>query len=123
MNRAKEILAYEVVKIVHGEQAAESARQGAQSAFSGAGEGAEDIPTTEIAASRLQAGILIVDLLSEVGLCKSKSEARRMVQQGGARLGDRKVGSIDEKVTDKDLEGDTVLLRAGKKKVHRLKVK
>ena len=71
----------------------------------------------------MKAGILIVDLLSEVGLCKSKSEARRLVLQGGARLGDRKVGSIDEKVADKDLEGDTVLLRAGKKKVHRLKVK
>jgi len=121
LNRAKETLAFEVTKIVHGEAAAQSALKGAKSAFSGAGEGAEDIPTTRIPASRLKEGILIVDLLAEVGLCKSKSEARRLVQQGGARLGDRKVAGIDEKITAEDLRNGMVLLRAGKKKVHRIK--
>jgi tyrosyl-tRNA synthetase len=121
LNRAKETLAYEATKIVHGEAAAESALKGAKSAFSGTGEGAEDIPTTQIPASRLKEGILIVDLLAEVGLCKSKSEARRLVQQGGARLGDKKVAGIDEQVTAGDLSDGMVLLRAGKKKVHRIK--
>ena len=110
-------------RIVHGEEAAGSAQKGARSVFSGACEGAEDIPTTKIPASRLEEGILVVDLLAEVGLCKSKSEARRLVAQGGARLGDRKIETIDYQVTEKDLEDGTVLLRAGKKKVHRVKAK
>jgi tyrosyl-tRNA synthetase len=114
-------LAFEATKIVHGESAAESALKGAKSAFTGAGEGAEDIPTTQIQASRLNEGILIVDLLAEVGLCKSKSEARRLVQQGGARLGDKKVAGIEEKISSDDLVNGMVLLRAGKKKVHRIK--
>jgi tyrosyl-tRNA synthetase len=121
LNRAKETLAFEATKIVHGESAAESALKGAKSAFTGAGEGAEDIPTTQIQASRLNEGILIVDLLAEVGLCKSKSEARRLVQQGGARLGDKKVAGIEEKISSDDLVNGMVLLRAGKKKVHRIK--
>jgi tyrosyl-tRNA synthetase len=123
LNRAKEVLAYEATKIVHGEPAAESALKGARSAFAGAGEGTEDIPTTEVSPSRLKAGIPIVELLAEVGLCKSKSEARRLVQQGGARLGDRKAGSIDDQVSAEDFQDGMVLLRAGKKKVHRLKLK
>ncbi len=123
LNRAKEVLAYEATRIVHGKPAAESALKGAQSAFAGAGEGAEDIPTTELPASRLEAGVLIVDLLAEAGLCKSKSEARRLVQQGGARLGDRKVADIGEQVTSEDFHDGMVLLRAGKRKVHRLKLK
>jgi tyrosyl-tRNA synthetase len=123
LNRAKEVLAHEATRIVHGENAADSAQKGARSAFSGAGKGAEDIPTTQIPASRLKEGILIVDLLAEVGLCKSKSEARRLVQQGGARLDDRKVDGIGARITDEDLQEGTVLLRAGKKKVHRVKVR
>jgi tyrosyl-tRNA synthetase len=123
LNRAKEVLATEATRIVHGEEAADSAQKGARSAFSGTGEGAADIPTTEVSSSRLTEGILMVDLLAEVGLCKSKSEARRLVQQGGARLGDRKIESIDYQVTEKDLEDGTVLLRAGKKKVHRVRAK
>jgi tyrosyl-tRNA synthetase len=121
LNKAKEVLALEATKIVHGQQAADSALKGAHSAFGGEGAGADEIPTTSVSAARLKEGILIVDLLAEVGLCKSKSEARRLVQQGGARLGDRKVESIDRLVTEKDLEGGSLLVRAGKKKVHRVK--
>ena len=120
LNQAKEVLAYEATKIVHGEKAAADARQAAKSAFAGASEGAEGIPSTNVTTQRLEAGILVVDLLAEVGLCKSKSDARRLVQGGGARVGERRIDDIKEKVTSSDLQDGSVLIRAGKKKVHRL---
>jgi tyrosyl-tRNA synthetase len=122
LNQAKEILAYEVTKIVHGPEAAESAKAAAHSAFGNSVQGAENIPTTKVEDNRLKEGILIVDLLAEVGLCKSKSDARRLVKQGGARVGERRAASIDDKITNDDLIDNTLLLRAGKKKVHRIVV-
>jgi tyrosyl-tRNA synthetase len=120
LNVAKEILAYEVTKIVHGEGPANEARMAAKSAFGGQDKGAEGIPTTELARDRLRAGILAVDLLAEVGLCKSKSDARRLVQQGGARLGEQTISRIDHTITETDLREGSVLLRAGKKKFRRI---
>jgi tyrosyl-tRNA synthetase len=123
LNKAKEILAHEATGIVHGQEAADQARAAAQSAFGGPNAGAQGIPTTEVAQDRLSQGVLLVDLYAEVGLCKSKSEARRLIKQGGARIEDRKVDSIEDKLTIKDLKDGTVLIRAGKKKVHRISIK
>ncbi len=120
LNTAKEILAYEVTNIVHGQDAASEARQAAKSAFGGQDEGAEGIPTTELSRDRVRAGVLVVDLLAEAGLCKSKSDARRLVQQGGARVGEQTIVHIEHKITEADLRSGSVLLRAGKKKVRRL---
>ena len=120
INASKEVLAYEATRIVHGQAAADSARRAAKSAFAGATGGQADIPTTQLAADRLAAGVLIVDLLAEVGLTTSKSEARRLIKQGGARLGEEKVAGFDSQLTGADLVDGQVLLRAGKKRVHRI---
>jgi tyrosyl-tRNA synthetase len=122
LNRSKERLAWEMTRIVHGQQAADEAQQAARSAFGGGDDGAEGIPSTGLAEARLKEGILIVDLFVEAGMCKSKSEARRLVQQGGARIGERRAAGIEERVTLDDLKDGSVLVRAGKKKVHRLVV-
>ncbi|MBW1808598.1 MAG: tyrosine--tRNA ligase [Deltaproteobacteria bacterium] len=123
LNSAKEVLAHEVTAIVHGQEAADQARAAAQSVFGGQNAGAQGIPTTEISQDRLSQGVLLVDLYAEVGLCKSKSEARRLITQGGARIEDRRVGDINDKLTIEDLTDGTVLIRAGKKKVHRISKK
>ncbi|MBN2498327.1 MAG: tyrosine--tRNA ligase [Deltaproteobacteria bacterium] len=120
LNQAKEVLAHEVTRLVHGPQAADSARRAARSAFGGRADGEADIPTSRIAAERLAAGILVVDLLAEVGLAKSKSDARRLVEQGGARLGDARVEGIERRIFPSDLRDGSLLLRAGKKRVHRI---
>ena len=122
LNAAKERLAYEVTKIVHGDQAAEQARAAAKSAFGGAGQGDEGIPSTTLEPARLGDGILVVDLFAQTGLCSSKSEARRLITQGGAKVGERKIESIEDKVTPQDFKDGSVILRAGKKKVHRVLV-
>jgi tyrosyl-tRNA synthetase len=120
INEAKEVLAFEVTRIVHGEEAAEAARRGAKGAFSGAAQGMEDVPSSAIPRERLVLGILVVDLLVEIGLCDSKSAARRLVEQGGARAGEKRVSGITEKVFLDDLSDGSLLVRAGKKKVHRI---
>ncbi len=120
INASKEVLAYEVTRIVHGQEAAESARRAAKSAFAGADGGQADIPTTALSSERLNEGVLVIDLMAEVGLVKSKSDARRLIKQGGARLGDEKVPDFERKVTTADLVDGQVLLRAGKKRVHRI---
>jgi tyrosyl-tRNA synthetase len=120
LNQAKEVLATEATRIVHGDQAAEAARRAARSAFGGEDQGAADIPTTTLESGRIAQGVLLVDLLVEVGLCDSKSAARRLVEQGGARLGERRIEGIADRLAESDLAGGSVLLRAGKKKIHRL---
>lgn len=120
LNQAKEILAFEATRIVHGRVAAEQARAAARSAFGAGGQGAAGIPSTPLPSDRLAAGVPVVDLFAETGLCKSKSEARRLIKQGGARVGDRRVTGIEEVITTRDLHEGSLLIRAGKKKVHRL---
>lgn len=120
LNHAKEVLATEVTRIVHGDEAAASAQRAARSAFGGAEAGADDIPGLSLDPAQLAAGMLVVDLLAHSGLCASKSAARRLVEQGGAWLGEERVGSIERRLSEQDFARGPVLLRAGKKKVFRL---
>lgn len=122
LNEAKEVLATEVTATVHGREAADKARRAARSAFGAVGDGAADIPTTRLPAARLRAGVLVIDLFAEVGLVQSKSEARRLIKQGGARVGQQRVADFERRVGPADLEDGAVLLRAGKKRVHRVVV-
>ncbi|HPZ23116.1 MAG TPA: tyrosine--tRNA ligase [Bacillota bacterium] len=117
INAAKERLAYEVTKLVHGEEAAVQARQAAQALFAG-GKEAGAIPTTRIEGQRLEAGINIVDLLVECGLVASKSEGRRLIQQGGLTVNELRVEDIDLVVDSSFLQGDRIALRKGKKVHH-----
>jgi tyrosyl-tRNA synthetase len=116
---AKEILAFEATKISHGEQAAVEAREASRALFAGRG-AADALPTTQVAPVELEAGIAVVELFHLVGLCRSRSEARRLVAQGGAYINDEPIGDVDRTVTAADLQEGAVLLRAGKKRYHRV---
>jgi tyrosyl-tRNA synthetase len=116
---AKQVLAFEVTKVVHGEEAARTAERGAKAAFGGGGDDA-DVPSHSITGAELAGGLKIVDLLAGCGLAASKSAARRLVAQGGVRLGERKIDSVDDVVRAEDLGQDGVLLHAGKKHIRRI---
>lgn len=122
LNEAKEILAYELTKLVHGEEEAEKARTASHALFAG-GTDDSNMPTTEITDGQLTEGaITIVDLLVACGLAASKSEARRLVQQGGILIDGVKVESIDHKVTAEELK-NSVKIRKGKKTYHKALMK
>ena len=118
LNKAKEILAYELTKLVHGEEEANKARDAAKALFlSGANDA--DMPTTELTESQLTDGrIGILDLMLACKLAPTKSEARRLVQQGGVFADDEKVASIDVVFTAEQLKNG-VKLRKGKKVFHK----
>jgi tyrosyl-tRNA synthetase len=127
INRAKERLAYEQTKIMHGEEEAQKALEASRAAFSGSGGGkvagaTEAIPTLEMPRSELDAGINVLDLFAKTDLCGSKSEARRLVKQGGARINEEKIEDIEASIDTGHLEGDALVLRAGKKRYYRIVV-
>lgn len=118
LNTAKEILAYELTKLVHGEEEAEKAKAAAKALFAG---GADDsnMPTTEVSADALTDGkIAILDLMVVCGLVASKSEGRRLVQQGGVAVNDEKVSDIDVCYTAEQLQNG-LKIRKGKKIFHK----
>ena len=122
LRSAKEILAFEVTRIVHGEAAADEARQAARALFGGDGGSLDAVPTTAVPAERLADGIDVVELLVLGSLAPSRGAARRLIEQGGAYLGDRRVDAPDSRVTRDQLEQDGLLVRAGKKRFHRFVV-
>ncbi|MFQ5652874.1 MAG: tyrosine--tRNA ligase [bacterium] len=122
IRRAKEVLAYEATRITHGEEQANKAREASRSAFGAGGQDLSGVPTTPISLSRLQKGVLIVDLFAEVGLARSRSDARRLVQGGGAYVNQKKVETIEEQVSAADVDTGALMLRAGKKRYHRVVV-
>lgn len=121
MNEAKKILAFEATKLCHGEQAAQDAAATAQSVFEQGGIGG-DLPAIDIDVKRLP--VLTVDLLVETGLCASKSEARRLIQGGGASLNGMKITDVHHKTGLEDwTPGCDIKLSAGKKKHALIKLK
>lgn len=139
LNVIKSILAYEVTRLIHGQDAAKTAHQAAAGAFGQRvianellpsstvprqGEAtSEQIPTTLMESARMKQGVPLYALLTEVGLCASRGAARRLIQQGGAYVNDARVDSDAALVTSADEVDGQVMLRAGKKKVHRLAVR
>ncbi len=121
LRSAKQALAFEVTKIVHGEAAADAAQKGAQAAFGGAGASA-NVPTHALSLAELAPGLKLVDLLAACGLAASKSVARRLVSQGGVRWGDNKIEDVDHSVRAGDVPDGGVLLHAGKKHLRRIVV-
>ena len=118
INEAKEILAFELTKLVHGEEEAAKAQASAKALFVGGGDGA-DMPTTEISADKLQDGkIGILNLMVACGLASSNKEARRLVEQGGVFLNDEKVPTAAFAVSEEMLRNG-VKLRKGKKVFHK----
>ncbi|MGD2041001.1 MAG: tyrosine--tRNA ligase, partial [Anaerolineae bacterium] len=115
---AKEVLAFEATQILHGEQAAREAQQASRQLFSG-GAISDALPTTEIETAELAAGIEAPVLFQRVGLCRSRSEARRLIQQQGARVNEEPVANVETCITIEDLVDGEIVLRAGKKRYHR----
>ena len=122
LNRAKEILAYELTALVHGEEEAKKAEESAKALF-GAGGDSANMPTSVLTDADFENGsINVLSMLVTTGLCPSRGEARRLVQQGGVTIDDVKVASIDESLARERFEGEGVIVRKGKKVFHRVKV-
>ena len=121
LNRAKEILAYELTALVHGEEEAKKAEEAAKALF-GAGGSNANMPTSTLTDADFENGsINVLSMLVAAGLCPSRGEARRLVQQGGVTIDDVKVASIDESLARERFEGEGIIVRKGKKVFHRVK--
>lgn len=115
LNRAKEILAYELTALVHGEEKATKAQEAARALFSGAAD-TENMPTVALTAEDFTDGqIQINEIMLKAGLIKSKGEGRRLIQQGGVTLDEQKVTDPVASLTVADLEGNDKILKKGKK--------
>lgn len=123
INEAKEILAFEVTKLVHGEEEAKKALEGARAAFGGGGDAA-NIPTTEMAAADFEGeGKGLVSLIKEIGLVPSNGEGFRTIEQGGLSLNGEKVTNPKQSVTTDMFENGEILIQKGKKKFHKIVIK
>ena len=121
LRAVKQALAAAVTEVVHGKQEAETAQKAAQAAFGGAGS-SDLVPTFPITPAAVTAGLKIVDVLHAAGLAASKSVARRLIEQGGVKLGERKVTSVDDLIRPEEISTEGTLLHAGKKHLRRIVV-
>ena len=121
LNKAKKILAYEVTKLVHGEEEAEKAKAAAEAIFAGGGVSA-DMPTSEVTADDID-GKAILDLLTQIKLIPSKGEGRRLVQQNGLTVNDEKVTDPNMAVNADMFANDGMIIKKGKKVYHRIVLK
>ena len=121
INTAKKVLAFECTKLVHGEEEAQKAQLAAEALFSGGA--AADVPTWAVERDALAADGRITTLLNDCGLCMSRGDARKQVQQGAVLMGDSKVTDIDLVIKAEDIPADGLLLRKGKKNYCRIVLK
>ncbi len=122
INEKKEILAWELTALVHGREEADKAQTAARALFSGGGDDS-DMPTTELSAADVPAdGLNVIDLLLKCGLCPSKSEARRLITQGGLTVNEEKIAAID-RVFGSDALAAGLKIRKGKKVYHKAVLK
>ncbi|MBO5433969.1 MAG: tyrosine--tRNA ligase, partial [Clostridia bacterium] len=120
LNKAKEILAYELTALVHGEEEASKAQEAAKSIFAGAGN-SENMPSTNLEDGDLTAdGINVIDAMSKAGLVPSRGEARRLIQQGGVSVDDVKVTDPNYIIPLSDFEKGYIIIKKGKKVFHKL---
>lgn len=119
INEAKKTLAFEVTKLVHGEEEAKKACDAAEALFGGGGN-LDMVPTTEIDKEQLKDGMNVIDILVLTGLVPSKGEGRRLINQGGLLVNDEKVDSIELTVTLDDFKDGALMMKKGKKTYHRL---
>ncbi|MBE6795146.1 MAG: tyrosine--tRNA ligase [Ruminococcaceae bacterium] len=120
LNKAKEILAYELTALVHGKDEAEKAQNAAKAIFAGAGN-SENMPSTTLEASDFSdEGLNIIDALTKAGLCPSRGEARRLIQQGGVSVDDVKISEPNYIIPVSDFEKGYVIIKKGKKVFHKI---
>ena len=121
INEKKEILAFEITKLVHGEEEANNALKAAHALFSGEGDDS-NMPTTELSETELGDGIGILDLLVLTKLAASKGEGRRLIEQGGLSINGEKVSDVNLKIRKEDLS-DPIKIKKGKKAFHKVVLK
>lgn len=122
LNKAKEVLAYEIVKDIHSKEEADKAKEAAKALF-GQGGSLDNVPTTEIDEKTLAENKTVIDLIKLVGFVKSNSEGRRLVDQGGITIGEEKAKAFDQEITKDQFKDGQLLLRKGKKVYHKLVLK
>lgn len=120
INKAKVVLAYEITKMIHGQEEADKAKAAAEGAFGGSGD-MSNLPTTEIEKANL--GVSLIDYLTENGILKTKSEGRRLIQQNGMSLNGDKVTDIGFALTEETFKDNEAIVKMGKKKFHRIVLK
>jgi len=120
INEAKKVLAFEVTKLVHGEEEAAAAAKAAEALFGGSAL-AGAVPTTEI--ESLEGCKRVIDLMVKAGLAKSLGEGRRLIAGGGVYVNDAKVTNADQEVSEADFGTEGLMLRKGKKAYHRILMK
>ena len=122
LNTAKEILAFELTKLVHGEEEAAKAQAGARALFAGGGD-TEHMPTTEVTAAQLGDGMGLLELMVLAELAASKGEGRRLVQQGGVTVNDEKIADIGYTVTAEQFKDGQIIIKKGKKTFRKILLK
>ena len=118
LNKAKEILAYELTALVHGKEEAEIAQQSAKALFAGGGDDS-NMPTTKLTVE--SDGILLIDALVETKLCASRGEAKKLIQQGGVSVEEEKINDLGYKLTVDKLK-DGIKIKKGKKVYHKVTI-
>ncbi len=120
LNKAKEILAYELTALVHGEEEAAKAQEAARAIFTGAGN-SENMPSTTLdEADFSENGLNLIDALTKAGLCPSRGEARRLIQQGGVSVDDAKITDVAYNIPLADFDKGYVVIKKGKKVYHKI---
>ena len=117
--KTKEKLAFEATAIAHGRDEAEKAQNAAKALFAGKGN-QQNVPSTDIPLSRIADGISAIDMFTETGLCPSRGEVKRLGKQGGLYIQGKRASIPEDKITEDMLEDSSLLLRAGKKRYHRI---
>ena len=121
INIAKEVLAYEVTKLIHGEEEADKAQQAARALFGG-GDDLENMPTTYVTEEELKENPKIIDLMVLAKICKSKGEARRLIQGGGVSVDDVKIEDVLQDADQDKIAQDGIIIKKGKKVFHRIRL-
>ena len=121
INKAKEVLAYEVTKLIHSEEDALKAQEAARALF-GTGTDSENMPTTELTKAELGESMTVIDIMLKAGLIKTKSEGRRLIEQSGVSINNNVVDDIGTSVTAKDFVEGKLIIKKGKKVYHRIKL-
>ncbi len=121
INKAKEVLAFEITKLIHTEEDAVKAQEAARALF-GAGVDSENMPTTELAKSELGEGMTVIDLMVKANLIKTKSEGRRLIEQSGVAINDKILEDVNSAITENDFEEGKLIIKKGKKVYHRIKL-
>ena len=119
INRAKEVLAFEITKQVHGEEEANKAQQAARALFAGAAEGGS-VPTRELGEDELKKNAKVIDMMILLGLTKSRGEGRKLIKGGGVTLNGKKVTDEFYELQDSDFDGGEAMLKKGKKVFYKI---